>query len=180
MSLTVKEKEHWKNRISTRIERAVEDIYRREGAHVRKLIRQEATERVLETFHIRKDYDRCQQLNSQITSLKSQRSEIEEKITQHLVNLGYTFGYSSDYRDPEAFVASQAKLAESDVLLTKDFGQSIIRLRQEQEQLLDTVWLATSSIQIKKLWQEVMTLLGDHPTALQVQAMASESIDPIE
>ena len=177
MSFTADEKVHWKRRISTRIERAIEEIYRREGANVRKLIQQEATEQVLDKLQIRKDYDRRQQLDTQIANLNAQRKEVDDKITQHLTDLGYTFGYSADYQHSGALIARQARLAETDVLLTREFGQSIVRLKKEQEQLLDTVWLVTSPIQMKQLWQKLLKLLGDQPTALQEHAMTPESIE---
>lgn len=41
-----------------------------------------------------------------------------------------------------------------------------------KDNLLDTVWLATSSAQIKELWGKVATLLRDEPTPLERDALA--------
>ena len=46
------------------------------------------------------------------------------------------------------------------------------RLRQERDNLLDTIWLATSSQQIKDLWKKVVVLLGDEQTHLEKEALA--------
>lgn len=52
-----------------------------------------------------------------------------------------------------------------------NWGQKILRLQDEPEELLDTVWLATSSIQIKELWSRVSKLLDQPPTGLQREAL---------
>ena len=93
----------------------------------------------------------------------------------HLTALGHTFGYgTNDHRDLNAFIKTHAELCERDVLLDTEFGRKIVRLREEQDQLLDTVWLATSSKQIKRLWTELASLLGEQPTELQQQALKSD------
>lgn len=43
---------------------------------------------------------------------------------------------------------------------------------KSKEDLLDTVWLATSGAQIKELWSKVPELLGDPQTQLQHEALA--------
>ncbi|MCA9120721.1 MAG: hypothetical protein H6822_35915 [Planctomycetaceae bacterium] len=44
---------------------------------------------------------------------------------------------------------------EDELLAELERGQEIVRLRQEKEDLLDTVWFATSGAQIKELWSKV-------------------------
>ena len=52
-------------------------------------------------------------------------------------------------------------------------GQQIQNLKREQEELLDTVWIATSPVQIAKLWSRVVALLGDSLTDLQQETLQS-------
>ena len=66
---------------------------------------------------------------------------------------------------------------EEELLARDPQGKRILTLRREKEELLDTVWLATSGKQIKELWQGVAELLSDEPTELQTQALR---IEPIE
>jgi hypothetical protein len=47
----------------------------------------------------------------------------------------------------------------------------VLALRGEKDNLLDTVWLATSSSQIKELWEQVNALLEVTPTALEEKAL---------
>lgn len=44
--------------------------------------------------------------------------------------------------------------------------------------MLDTVWLATSSSQIKELWEQVNTLLELKPTALEEKALRIAPVEP--
>jgi hypothetical protein len=60
---------------------------------------------------------------------------------------------------------------EADILAESDLGRRVVSLREEKENLLDTVWLATSSTQIKQLWEKVNELLEIRPTALEEKAL---------
>ena len=53
-------------------------------------------------------------------------------------------------------------------------GREVLRLQHEKENLLDTVWIATSPAHIKQLWCKVNELLGDEPTHLEREALAIE------
>jgi hypothetical protein len=61
---------------------------------------------------------------------------------------------------------------EDELLAEDPLGQQILHLRQEKDNLLDTIWLASSPQQIKELWKKVVDLLGDEQTALQKEALA--------
>ena len=60
---------------------------------------------------------------------------------------------------------------EDELLVENETGQRILKLREEKDNLLDTVWLATSPKQIKELWSKVAELLGDDQTQLQRDAL---------
>lgn len=181
MTLSVKEKDHWKNRISSRIDRAIEDMYRREGSRKRKEIQLESRERVLDNFAIRDKVERFRILQEEVSRLALLRSKINDEIMDQLKELGFRFGYGNGaHVDLDAFINAQARLCEREVLLETEFGRRIVRLWDEQDQLLDTVWLATSSNQIKRLWQEMASLLGEQPTELQQQALMNDSDNSTE
>lgn len=70
------------------------------------------------------------------------------------------------------------KSAEVNKILAKSArGKQIIALRMEKENLLDTVWLATSGKQIKELWETLNSLLGNTQTKLQREAAAIPAIE---
>ena len=67
---------------------------------------------------------------------------------------------------------------EADILAESDLGKQVLALRREKENLVDTVWLATSSSQIKELWEQVNALLELKPTALEEKALRIPPVEP--
>ena len=84
--------------------------------------------------------------------------------------------YRFDHEVDKAIHRRQS-VHEDELLAESEIGQRILKLRQEKENLLDTVWLATSPKQIKELWSKVAELLGERQTQLEKEAMA---IDPVD
>ena len=76
----------------------------------------------------------------------------------------------------EAYEAlRRRRAAHRDQFLAEDpVGREIARWEAERENLLDTVWLATSPAQVRALWTKVGELLGDVPTPLEREALAIE------
>jgi len=65
---------------------------------------------------------------------------------------------------------------QKELLALDPLGQKILELQLEQDDLLDTVWLATSPVQIKQLWGRVAEILNQQPTALQQHALTMEPV----
>ncbi len=78
----------------------------------------------------------------------------------------------------EEAVKARAKALEGDILGQSDLGRQVLALREEKDNLLDTVWLATSSSQIKELWEQVNSLLELKPTALEEKALSITPVEP--
>jgi len=79
--------------------------------------------------------------------------------------------YRYDHEVDNAVNRRQA-VHENELLAEGEIGQRILKLREEKDNLLDTVWLATSPKQIKELWSKVADLLDDDQTQLQRDALA--------
>lgn len=73
-------------------------------------------------------------------------------------------------------IRRRAIVHKRELLALTPLGQRILRLQQEKEELLDTVWLATSSTQIKELWSRFAELLNWEPPKLQQDALAIEPL----
>lgn len=73
-------------------------------------------------------------------------------------------------------VKRRTTVHEKELLKATPLGQKIQRLQAEKEELLDTVWLATSPAQIKDLWSRFADVLNWEPPELQREAMAIEPI----
>lgn len=84
--------------------------------------------------------------------------------------------YHAYRHDHEVNAAMQRRQSvhEDELLAESEVGQRILKLREEKENLLDTVWLATSPKQIKELRSKVAELLDDKQTQLQRDALAKD------
>jgi hypothetical protein len=77
-------------------------------------------------------------------------------------------------------VVRRQKVHEDELLGECETGRQILRLREEKENLLDTIWLATSPSQLKTLWTKVAELLGSEATQLERDALAIPALDAKE
>jgi len=84
-------------------------------------------------------------------------------------------GHYSYYHDEVLRNAMNLRttMHESEILAESELGRRVLSLRAEKENLLDTVWLATSSTQIKQLWEQVWeqvnAMLGVTPRRLRTR-----------
>ena len=179
--LTVTEKEHWKERISRRIDKAIEAVYA-EQPGLRSRIAEAAQSEALKSLgllELQRQLDKLAEAEKrtakQKESAQKQMLAIVKGVNVHELP-SYSY-YSSAFQEVTAAVNRRQAIHEEELLARDPHGKRILKLRLEKDELLDTVWLATSSKQIKELWQSVAELLSDEPTELQTQALR---IEPVE
>ena len=174
-NLTVAEKDHWRGRIQARIDRKIEQITAGEPGLIER-IKHEARGRALESLGLAA-------FQGELDRIAGQRAELDRRDTQvRREMLAKVRGVSADDLDcytrvhdhPEirAAITKRQALHEEELLAGHELGRQVLRLRADRERLLDTVWLACSSAQIRQLWSSVNALLGDEPTALEREALA--------
>lgn len=172
MSITVKEKEHWKERIAKKIEHAIQQLVDQHDPQFMVRITEKAWEAAIQSLGGTQDV-------TNLNVLEKQRNEINDNIEDCHRRLGELakqearkptsrFIYSGEYlRLWNEAVESRQERTEKELLSHDPLGKRILKLRSEQEGLLDTVWLSTSTVQIRQLWSDVMELLVDEPSDLQ-------------
>jgi hypothetical protein len=179
--LTVTEKEHWKERISRRIDKAIDTIY---AAHpdLKTRIAEAARSDALRSLGLT-------QLQQQIDTIEEneKRTSRQKEATyrqmfaivarKNVDAIPYYSHYTLRPNEVTTAIEKRQAVHEEELLARDPQGKRILALRREKEELLDTVWLATSGKQIKDLWQSVAELLSDEPTELQTQALR---IEPVE
>ena len=178
MALTVTEKEHWKDRISRRIDQAIRSLCAAEDPGFLSRIEDLARERALQSLRI-------EDLEKQVAEVKAKRKDLvrEENhtyrkmlaIVKRWVDAA-SVGYSRTPFGIEQAIQLRQEHHEKELLGESPLGRRILALREEKEELLDTVWLATSCKQVKELWQQVTELLKQEPTPLQAKAMKLEPV----
>jgi hypothetical protein len=179
--LTVTEKEHWKERISRRIDKAIEAIYAAQPALQSRIAEAAKSEALksLGLLELQRQVDKLAEAEmrtaKQKASAHQQMLAIVKGVTVDELST-YSY-YSSPSQEVTAAIRRRQVIHEEELLARDPQGQRILTLRREKEELLDTVWLATSGKQIKELWQGVAELLRQEPTELQTQALR---IEPVE
>jgi hypothetical protein len=178
--LTVTEKEHWKDRIGKRIDKKIEAITAEEP-NLLDRIHRDARERALASLGLAEMQRELDTIAQQRTTQEKRERQIQRAMLAHVrgvpvEDIDEHFRYQYD-REVENAVKRRQAVHEDELLNESDVGRRIMNLRVEKENLLDTVWLATSPKQVKELWSKVALLLGDDQTQLQREALA---IVPVE
>jgi len=175
MALTVTEKEHWKERITRRIDKKIEAIHAEEP-NFQDRIDRDARQRALESLGLAEMQTERDDIRKQKESLDKRDKQLRRQMLAHVrgVPVDDIDDFHSYSRDTEVSDAIKRRQAvhEEELLAESDRGKQVLRLREEKENLLDTVWLATSSSQVKELWGKVTELLGSQPTRLESDALA--------
>jgi hypothetical protein len=99
-----------------------------------------------------------------------------EFVTENIL-ICYGDGLRLPIEVHKAITARQAA-HQTELLAADPIGSEVARLRDERDQLLDVVWLASSSREMRQLWMKVSALLGEEPTQLERDALAIEPEKP--
>ncbi|MEZ6121204.1 MAG: hypothetical protein R3C28_32195 [Pirellulaceae bacterium] len=171
--LTVTEKEHWKQRIERRIDKAIEATERRHP-NLMNDIKTKADAQALEAMGIASQMSEVTTRRKQCEALTKEADAIEQAVHRRVLGeetyqrLGQ---YSSKHKFDEQ-KRKQVEAHEEELLGQCDEGREILKLRQEREALLDTVWLATSNVEIRNLWSRVSAAVADDVTPLQEEILS--------
>ena len=181
--LTVTEKNHWRDRIAARIDRATERIKGRHPALFDRVSR-EAHAQALASLGLADAHAELEAIRADEATLARRKKHAQKAMIAALrstpieeVSDHFSLRYGSDLALPQeaADAITRRQAVHQEQLLADDpIGREIARLAAEKDNILDTVWLAVSPNQIKQLWSKVSELLGDEPTRLEREALAIE------
>jgi hypothetical protein len=178
--LTVTEKEHWKTRIERRIDKRIESIWATDP-NLKERIDKEALQKALESLRLADLQRESDQVDEQKLHLEKRHQQITQQMlaTVRGVPVESVDDHHSYHaeREVETAVGRRQKVFEEELLAAHEVGREIVTLRQEKENLLDTIWLATSPSQLKLLWAKVADLLRDDSTQLLKDALAIPQCD---
>jgi hypothetical protein len=179
--LTVTEKEHWRQRVSARISKRIESIKGRHPALFER-VKREARARALQSLGLAEAYATLEQVQADAAALERRRTRAQRTMLAVVrgvpideisdsINIRYGRELPLPHEAAEALDRRQ-EAHEEELLADDPVGAEIAHLKAERERLLDTVWLACSSAQIKQLWSKVSELLGDEGTPLEREVLA--------
>jgi hypothetical protein len=179
MSLTVAEKTHWRERIAAKIERHVEALIARDPGLFDR-IQTEARIRALQSLGLAEEQAELDTIATERKALDRREKQAQKGIIARLKGIpieevadNATISYQFT-QTLNAAISKRQTVHEQELLAAQELGRAVLRLRAEQENLLDVIWLATSSTHVKILWRKVAELLGEAPTPLEREALAIE------
>jgi len=184
MSLTVAERTHWKDRIAKRIDQRIETLVARQDPTLLQRVTEQARGKAYESLGIDAQQTEFEDLQKQKEEIErrerrlraEQRAVINGTSVEVELERGGYYGRSD--HEVEGAVQARARALEADILAESDLGRQVLVLQSEKDNLLDTVWLATSCSQIKELWEQVNALLELKPTALEEKALQFAPVEP--
>jgi len=170
MALTVAEKEHWKSRIERKISKKVEALKRSDPELFRSL-KEKAHQAALSRLGVVDAYEDIQTLKKKIEEQESLLKENQASLLSKLTGEAKGYSYCTE-NNIEGVVRRYLDEEEEALMRKNPLGAEVLKLEEEKDSLLDTVWLATSSRQVRDLWQRVSDLLGDETTDIQKEIFA--------
>ena len=181
MGLTVAEKQHWKERIAKRIDHRIETLIAKKDPTLLQRVEREAREQALKTLGIDTQQRELEEIEKKREEIdrRERRLKAEQRAAVNGTRVEDEADHDGCYYDQviDDAVNARAGALEADILAASPLGKEILSLRAEKDNLLDTVWLATSPTQIKELWEQVNRVLDVTPTPLEQKAL---QIAPVE
>jgi len=180
MPITLREKEHWEERMTRKINQAIEALYAEENPHFLEEVREKAHAQALKTLGMESLAAKVKQIEQRRKRDDADRTQAYREMVAIVTGKSAAdidSSYCMEPREVANAIRRRANVHERENLQQTELGQRVLKLEQEKEELLDTVWLATSTTQIKQLWQTVADVLRQEPTELQQEALRIDAIE---
>lgn len=172
MALTITEKNHWKDRIAQRIDKRIDQI-KRANPKLFHGIAEKAKAEAIKNAKIGKHLVRIAEIEQTRATLDDEKDSLINSAHREL--FGNVHSYSYNRRtEIDARIAEHQRQIEEELLKKDTVGREVAELRMEKENLLDTVWLATSPRQVTNLWDKALKLLGEQSTSFQKEILSNE------
>lgn len=172
MAIRLAEKEHWKERIEEKIKKRISAV-KSENAKLFEDIQREAEAKTIESLGLTEDMKRLEKLKAKETETSAQWKELTTSVRNRLFPNNKEIGHCySHYNEIRNAISEIRKAHEEKIYGNHEVGRELLKLQNERENILDTVWLATSPRQVTELWQRVVNLLGEDTTDFQKEILS--------
>jgi hypothetical protein len=169
MSITVTEKQELKSIINKRIDRTVSQIETAQAKRIGEL-KEKAREQAISSLEVADFIAEERDSQASIKRIEEARDRMRNETAKRL-GIEESCHYWKPQEKIEEIIEKETSRRYQILLAETDFGAEIKRLEEEQEAMLETVWAATSSSQVKELFKRVNDVLRESPTALGAKAL---------
>lgn len=179
MALTVSEKQHWKERIARKISQAVNSLVEKKNPRYLTEVAAVARKNAATKLGVALLMSELEYLALEEARIKGEEQIAIRNVLALIRGVDVKSVYVSyGWRDEvDKAIRKTQDVLERELLATDPLGIQVLALRREEEELLDTVWLATSPQQIRELWQSVTELFAGDVTPLQQHALRTPPLD---
>lgn len=168
MAISVTEKEHIKDLIEKRINAKIEQIQIENKADL-DMIKEQAKINGIEALGLTETMATIESIDDQITKLTEKRNKLEIKALESLgVDSNRVYNRYREHINNK--IATAAAISEKKLIDAHPNLKQISALKDEKENLLQTIWIATSNTQVKQLFDYLNSLLGVNPTSFEQMA----------
>ena len=149
--LSVSEKNHWKERLSKRIDKRIEAISA-EDPNLLERVKRDAHDRAMQSLNLA-------DLQAEIDRLEREEEELEKRervlnrtmlarvrgVPLETIDELSVYQSGKHNNEVQSAISRRQAVHEDDLLKESEIGRRIVRLRVEKDGLLDSVWLARLS-----------------------------------
>lgn len=171
MSMTVAEKEALQKILSNKIKDRVEDLKIEAEVEFQEM-QNKAEAQAVEQLGIQEEFIAAGRLYREFEEKEAQLKIIWRGMAEKLGSKDPGWRPRGDVMGK---VDKKAEIIKRSLMADHPIGKQILELRAEKKEMLGTIWLATSTKQVKDLWSHLDNLLGERMTQLEKDAM---KIDP--
>lgn len=168
-----------RDRLDRKFKAAIEALEEREDPGFSERLEKQANEDAQTALGIRKLLERDEQIRTEQTGLEEESAELRRQIVAVATNAPLESLQSKNCSrwDWERVLDKRAAVEQQRLMEASPLGRKMLALQKEQDELVDTIFLATSAKEVKLLWQRVTELLSAKDTPLQEAALATNSTE---
>lgn len=175
MAISITEKQHWKERIENKIDRRIRDIKLKDQNHFTQ-IENQAKQLISEQLGVAENLQRLKQAEEEQKRLGEEQSNLICSTYEILTSERRSHHYNIRH-DVDHILAPHIQRKQRELLQSSELGREIAKLEAEKENLLDTIWLATSPRQMTEMWSKVLKLIGEEVTDFQREVLTATKPD---
>lgn len=169
MGITVTEKQELRDIINGRVEKKIQQLKMANETDFSKM-EAEARKVAIHELGIGDYAQRHEDIEVAISRLNKEKDKLEKEACEKL-------GVKSDWHRHdyiEERIKSGQEIVVDRMMKGHPVGLKILTLKKEQDRLLETVWIATSTAQVKELFERVNEILDEGSTPLGEKAQDIE------